>query len=190
MSMVWRCQGREQILQVMDAALAYMAKYRQLDAKATEAGGQLFGTVSADSVSVVKVTGPYAGDDRTRYRYRSDPRAAQRAITVQARAGLLYLGEWHTHAEDHPTPSTHDTAAIISLRERSTLNTTSMLLVIVGRTTSPDGLRVCSFSGQGKIDWFHDNQPPAVGFLSGAIGAPVHSPSVNSGLRIGDPDPS
>lgn len=77
---------------------------------------------------------------RSRYFFRSDPRVAQRAIETHARRGMLYLGEWHTHAQDIPTPSASDFEAINSIWRRSRLNATGLLLMIVGRIPGPEGM--------------------------------------------------
>lgn len=136
-----------------------MAQHRQLNAKALEAGGQLFGTVSEEVVRVVKATGPYRKDERSRSRYRSHPGIAQQMIDTQSRVGLLYLGEWHSHAQDMPSPSPYDIAAMTTLQARSKLNTTSILLFIVGRRNVPGGICVSSFSQEGRVAWFSAGQP-------------------------------
>lgn len=159
MSQGWSCRDSRQHLQVEDAVLAHMIKHRQLTSRASEAGGQLFGVVSDEDVRVLRATGPYAGDERNRYHYRSNPTAAQQAIEGQTKTGLLYLGEWHTHAEDHPRASWQDAAAMKALHAGSRLNTTSMLLMIVGRGQLPDGLYVCSFDGRRLVEWFQGNPP-------------------------------
>lgn len=75
-------------------------------------------------------------------------------IKTQSQLGLPYLGEWHTHAEDIPTPSLYDIGAMKTLRTLSKLNTTSILLLIVGRSAPPRGINVTSFSQNGWINWF------------------------------------
>jgi len=77
-----------------------VCRHRQLSYWAKEAGGQLFGTVGKDHVVVRVATGPYCRDEPARHHYRSHPPSAQRAIRRQAAKGLVYIGEWHKHAED------------------------------------------------------------------------------------------
>ena len=131
-----------------------MLRYRQLDRKLPEAGGQLFGTVSEEVIRVAIATGPYVSDKSSRFCYRSNPDSAQRMIEIQFQSGFLYLGEWHTHAEDIPTPSLYDISAMNTLQKLSKLNTTSILLLIVGQRAPPTGINVTSFSQDGRIDWF------------------------------------
>lgn len=134
-------------------AMAHMGRHRQLTAWATEAGGQLFGTINESLVSIKIATGPYRGDERSRYRYRSNPKAAQQAIDDQAKQGLLYLGEWHTHAEDRPGPSGMDDEAMGLLIKRSHLNSNALFMMIIGRVLSADGLGLWSVTADMVLRW-------------------------------------
>jgi integrative and conjugative element protein (TIGR02256 family) len=153
MSLIWRKSGTAQRIRITDAVLNHVAKYQQHALSATEAGGQLFGTVSATEVRVVAAVGPHRRDERSRYRYRSDPQSAQRAISEQAKNGLLYLGEWHTHAEDLPSPSGDDRDAMTALTEKSSLCIDAALLLIVGRESPPAGVYLGAFRESDFEDW-------------------------------------
>ena len=133
--------------------LSHVRGHRQLSSRATEAGGQLFGAITPKLIDVTKATGPYTGDERSRYRYRSNPAAAQRAIEEQSQAGLLYLGEWHTHAEDHPGASGLDDAAMQLLLARSKLNSNSLLMLIVGRVETVSGLALLTVTSARLYRW-------------------------------------
>lgn len=161
MECVWRCQEFDQLLRIEQKAIDYMLEYRQTAHRTTEAGGQLFGTVSPDAVRVMAATGPYPQDERRRYQYRSEPAAAKSAIDEQARAGRLYLGEWHTHAEEDPQPSRADVEAMRTLRMKSQLNASSVLLVIVGLSNRPDAMSVYSFGKVTRTRWYFGALAPA-----------------------------
>jgi integrative and conjugative element protein (TIGR02256 family) len=133
--------------------LAHVRRYRQWSPWAKEAGGQLFGTISAEHITVTTATGPYPRDERSRYRYRSDPTAAQQAIRAQAESGLLYLGEWHTHAEDHPDASGLDGDAMRLLLANSQLNSNALLMLIVGRKTTVDSLGLWTVAADRVDQW-------------------------------------
>lgn len=143
----------EQRVELCPDALTHMRGYRQLTARTTEAGGQLFGTITAELIQISKVLGPYAADERSRYRYRSDPAAAQQSILQQSRTGLLYLGEWHTHAEDKPKASGLDDQAMRLLLERSRLNSNALLMLIVGRGTEVDSLALWTVAPDRVYQW-------------------------------------
>jgi len=148
-----------QTLSIARPVLQHVSRHRQSTPWATEAGGQLFGTLNAAQVCVIEASGPYAGDERSRYRYRSNPAAAQRAIEDRHKRGLLYLGEWHTHAEDHPSASGLDDDAMRRLIARSQLNSNALLMMIVGRARSAAGLAVWSISSAAARQWILSESP-------------------------------
>jgi len=150
---VGHAEGYTQRLRLEPEVLSHVQRHRQTSPRATEAGGQLFGTVDEDFVRIVRATGPYSGDERTRYRYRSNPAAAQNAVDVQSMAGFLYLGEWHTHAEDHPTASSLDSDAMTRLIASSKLNSNCLVMLIVGRTIGSGGLALLTISTGKAISW-------------------------------------
>lgn len=158
-SIVGHLDDTSQTLLIALPALQHVGRYRQSTPWATEAGGQLFGTLDATQVCVTEASGPYAGDERSRFRYRSNPAAAQRAIEDRHKRGLLYLGEWHTHAEDYPSASGLDDDAMRRLIASSQLNSNALLMMIVGRTRSAEGLAVWSVSGTAARQWILSAKP-------------------------------
>ena len=152
-SIVGHLADTSQVLSIARQALQHINRHRQSTPWATEAGGQLFGTLNAEQVCVIEASGPYAGDERSKYRYRSNPGAAQRAIEDRHKRGLLYLGEWHTHAEDYPNVSGLDDNAMRGLIASSQLNSNALLMMIVGRARSTAGLAVWSVSREAAHRW-------------------------------------
>lgn len=135
------------------AALAHMSRHRQRHWFANEAGGQLFGSISSKEVVISKATGPYRGDERRRFSYRSNPRSAQKAIDENAVSGLVYLGEWHTHPERSPIASALDHATILALHGKSTLRVNSLIMLIQGSDPGVSGLAIYSVGGSGVARW-------------------------------------
>lgn len=127
-----RIPQSQQAVRIEDAALRHIRRFRQQGRSAKEAGGQLFGLVTDEWVIVSKAVGPSASDERGPFSFRSDPNVAQKAIQRLHKRGLLYLGEWHTHAELIALPSPSDLHAMQQLMKRSHLNTRALLLVILG----------------------------------------------------------
>jgi len=132
--------GGNQSLRVSPAALKTIDEFRQRLCSRAEAGGQLFGSVSADEVSIELASRPTFRDERGRYHFRSHPMTAKAAIANAHACGLLFLGEWHTHAERIPRPSSSDWDAIVAITKRSKLNTSRLILLIRGTATLPIGL--------------------------------------------------
>ncbi|MEJ0100285.1 MAG: Mov34/MPN/PAD-1 family protein [Pseudomonadota bacterium] len=154
MSLIWRKTGSAQRIRITDAVLNHVAKHQQNGVTATEAGGQLFGTVSRNEVRLVVAVGPHLRDERGRTHYRSDRKAAQRAIRDQAKRGLLFLGEWHTHPQDVPAPSGDDRDAIALMVGKSSLNVDAAVLLIVGRENPPLGLYIGTYR-EGVLETWH-----------------------------------
>lgn len=152
-SVVGHLDDVHQSLSITRPALQHVGRHRQSTRWASEAGGQLFGTINAAQICVAEASGPYVGDERSRYRYRSNPAAAQRAIEDRHKRGLLYLGEWHTHAEDHPSASSLDDDAMRRLIAGSQLNSNALLMMIVGRALGSSGLGVWSVSSEFARQW-------------------------------------
>ena len=46
--------------------------------------------------------------------------------------GLIYLGEWHTHPEEYPSPSYVDTKSIKTITETGDIPVEGIFLIIVG----------------------------------------------------------
>ena len=158
-SIIGHLVDTSQALSIARPVLQHVSRHRQSTPWATEAGGQLFGTLNAAQVCVIEASGPYAGDERSKYRYRSNPAAAQRAIEDRHKRGLLYLGEWHTHAEDEPSASGLDAAAMRRLIASSQLNSNALLMMIVGRARSTAGLAVWSVSSEAARQWILSASP-------------------------------
>lgn len=152
-SVVGHLDENHQTLWIALPALRHVNRHLQSTPWATEAGGQIFGSINTEQVCVFEVSGPYAGDERSRYRYRSNPAAAQRAIEERHTRGLLYLGEWHTHAEDNPSASSLDDDAMRRLISSSQLNSDALLMMIVGRARGAAGLAVWSVSSKTMRQW-------------------------------------
>ncbi|QEG36245.1 Mov34/MPN/PAD-1 family protein [Bythopirellula goksoeyrii] len=127
--------------------LEHFRRHRQRRCWDAEAGGQLFGEIGEVTITVVRVTGPRDADTRGRFYYHPDRVAEQREIDEQKRAGLHFLGDWHTHFQKCPRPSKVDLKSMNECVRKSKPLLTGLFLVLVGRSAFPDGLHL-SFHGQ------------------------------------------
>lgn len=123
------------------------AKYQQLHKGQTEAGGQLFGTITERTILIVEATGPRKLDRRSRYSYIPNRRAEQLEIDERFAAGLHFLGDWHTHPEPTPTPSGVDLRNMQECVRRSRRALSGFLLLIVGTAALPRGLHASLHDG-------------------------------------------
>lgn len=141
-------QGAGPRLILSPQSLTHMGQHRQMSATRREAGGQLFARFIDGTIHVVTATGPRRGDRRGRLFFHADQRADQREINAFFKAGLHYVGDWHTHPEDHPTPSSTDVTAMKERFLRSRHQLRGVMMVIVGRADPPRGLYVGQHDGQ------------------------------------------
>lgn len=135
------------------SALDYMARYRQNRFWELEAGGQLFGHLKDGTLEIKVATGPYRGDLRARFGYRSKPDCAQREIEKQRGLGLYYCGDWHTHPQAHPTASAEDLGTISKMVQRSDFRLSCVVMVIQGTAEGALGVAVYTSSGDAPRRW-------------------------------------
>ncbi|MEM1321368.1 MAG: Mov34/MPN/PAD-1 family protein, partial [Bacteroidota bacterium] len=100
-------------LKINPDPLSRMNTYKQDSPDKTEAGGVLLGRFILDSKDKIidRVTVPMIGDKRTRTRFLRAEKMHQRIITSawnKSKGTCHYLGEWHTHPERYPRPSSQD----------------------------------------------------------------------------------
>jgi integrative and conjugative element protein (TIGR02256 family) len=121
-------------------ALSTLDAHRQRRIYHREAGGQLFARVKGSEWEIVHATGPRSRDRRSRFSFWPHRASEQQEIFEQHARGYDYVGDWHTHPEDHPTPSNSDLMSISGLVRESKHHLPGFLLLIVGRKPYPEGL--------------------------------------------------
>lgn len=96
---------------IMPIVIKRLLSHRQLTICSTEAAGVLIGERSGPHLIIRELSEPGEGDIRTRYSVDRRGRNHQAAVDdAFSRSGgtLQYLGEWHTHPENNPSPSHKD----------------------------------------------------------------------------------
>jgi integrative and conjugative element protein (TIGR02256 family) len=101
------------ILKISTSAFNRMQLYIQDKVEDDEAGGIILGRFIKDSKNIVidKITVPMKGDERNRYQFKRAEKRHQRIVDLlwkKSKGTCNYLGEWHTHPEDIPSPSLKD----------------------------------------------------------------------------------
>jgi integrative and conjugative element protein (TIGR02256 family) len=94
-------------------ALRQMLAFRQTGIRSTEAGGVLLGRhiIGCRDTVVDEVTIPMRGDKRMRLAFHRSQARHQQVIDSRwqdSHGTCHYLGEWHTHPEAVPAPSSVD----------------------------------------------------------------------------------
>jgi integrative and conjugative element protein (TIGR02256 family) len=126
------------VVEFNDEAFQIMQSHRQISPKAAESGGMLLGRLIDNNRDVVidRVTVPINEDKKWRFFFFRQKEPAQRIIEQvwsDSKAVTNYLGEWHTHPEDVPSPSSVDLAEWARISQKATFEQDFLLFVIVGR---------------------------------------------------------
>jgi integrative and conjugative element protein (TIGR02256 family) len=144
----FRIGNSGQRLVLTPTVLNHVAMYQQIESFSAEAGGQLFARFSDAEIRVERATGPRISDRRSRYGYVPDRRREQEEIDALHRRGLHFIGDWHTHPEPRPCPSTSDIRSIQQAVRESTHHLNGFILLIAGTDRFPAGLFVSLYFGQ------------------------------------------
>ncbi|MDO9103068.1 MAG: Mov34/MPN/PAD-1 family protein [Candidatus Nitrotoga sp.] len=150
MKLVFRVTSKQRLI-ITEHAVEQLLAHAQRRFWYCEAGGVLLGRHLLDSEDVVvdEVTVPQSSDRRTRFSFfRSKKHEVIAIERWQAEASTLaYLGLWHTHPEDSPTPSSVDRNDWEQAVVKDTFNGPRLFFPIVGR----EEIRVWTKSRTGGI---------------------------------------
>lgn len=110
-----------------------LEKQKQLNLRDMESGGIIIGKRRSSNIEVVAITTPQLKDRRSRCRFDRKEFGHDTILGQywrQSNGEDNYLGEWHTHPEDFPTPSLTD---LSTWRAMSSEHGIPLLAVIIGR---------------------------------------------------------
>jgi integrative and conjugative element protein (TIGR02256 family) len=129
-----RADGRH--VNLAASARAVLERHRQTG-KADEAGGILLGRVINETGDVVvdEATEPMLHDVRRRFAFFRRKQPTQRLVDrAWANSGgtRIYLGEWHSHPEERPSPSRPDLENWHAIVNGATYEQDDLVFVIIG----------------------------------------------------------
>lgn len=131
----WAADDKRTLLHFSMPTLETFCQHIQAREVDCEAGGLLLGSVHGAHMLIEQATVPTAWDKRFRHLFERMPfghEAIALSRWTKSQGTIRYLGEWHTHPEDHPYPSGIDRLEWNRLSaERK--DRRPMLAVIVGR---------------------------------------------------------
>lgn len=140
--------SKDHLVVIMPYVAEKLLSYKQVKPENVEAGGVIIGERRGNHLVIQHISEPGQGDKRSRYAV--DRCGPIHQLTVdqafyQSRGTLQYLGEWHTHPEDYPTPSPRD----LKSWRNYLIDPEPMVLIIVGlrqiwvaKKTGPDIVRL------------------------------------------------
>lgn len=131
----WACADHRVLMSIDESVLTTFEHHVQAGVSDSEAGGILLGTVHGDNLVITEATTPTVMDKRLRFLFERMPfghRAIARLRWKRSGGTVRYLGEWHTHPQDVPSPSGIDRVEWNKLTAKR-LDGRPLLAVIVGR---------------------------------------------------------
>ena len=105
-----------------------------------ERGGQLFGRIDDQTatLTVTEVTGGKPSLLSGLFFYKPNIKHEQKEIDGLYAQGLHYLGDWHTHPEQNPTPSAIDVKYLSGVFRKSQKDIRYFIMCIVGLAEPDD----------------------------------------------------
>ncbi|MBL0492945.1 Mov34/MPN/PAD-1 family protein [Aeromonas veronii] len=150
MKLVFRVTSKQRLI-ITSQAVEQLLAYVQKRCWQREAGGVLLGRHLLDSEDVVvdEVTSPQSSDRRARFSFFRSKKHEHiaRERWLEEMNTLAYLGLWHTHPEDSPTPSPVDREDWQQAVANDTFDGERLFFPIVGRKE----IRVWTKSRSGGI---------------------------------------
>ncbi|MBB3060067.1 Mov34/MPN/PAD-1 family protein [Microbulbifer rhizosphaerae] len=147
----WTTNDKRTLLHFSTATLETFCQHIQNNDTDCEAGGLLLGSVHGTHMLIEQATAPTALDKRFPYLFERmlfGHEAIAMSRWVMSQGTVRYLGEWHTHPEDHPHPSVLDRSEwnrLSAKRQDKRL----MLAAIVGRKSLY--VELVPSSGRGSV---------------------------------------
>lgn len=92
--------------------------------------------LASDDIILDRLTTPQTADRRSRYRFERDQASHQNLLNTEwEKSGQkrTYIGEWHTHPEDVPSPSPLDLKSWLKAISNTAYHGPGLLFIIVGR---------------------------------------------------------
>lgn len=128
------------VLEFSRSAVTTLLAYRQVGLRSLEAGGILLGRqiLGGNDVVIDAASEPTRDDRRARFWFHRARRPAQALIerAWQESGGVVnYLGDWHSHPEQDPTPSCVDRRGWKKIARQTTAECPELFFVIVGIRT-------------------------------------------------------
>lgn len=143
-------------IEIAESVLNDLEVFKQDSSKAHESGGILLGyVVKKDGyIRITKISIPCNKDKSSPISFHRDADNAQKIINREfddSEGKIIYLGEWHTHSEKRPTPSSVDICMIKRHHKVSVLNQNILLLLIKGI----EDIYIASYDGNKLISSYY-----------------------------------
>lgn len=139
----------QQALFIEKEVFDVFANARQLARKDKETGGLLLARISEEEVRVVEATRAERRASISRILFKPSLSRKRKIVKEAFEAGLHFVGEWHTHPERDPTPSSIDMNSMKDSFRRSRHELNRFIMVIVGNREEKLSLSITLHSQNG-----------------------------------------
>jgi len=126
------------IIYLSDELLEILYSFRQVEMSTNESGGILLGQMKDTNIYLLRASTPNAKDRSHRMGFTRHKEVAQSIIDYEflnSGKKTIYLGEWHTHPENDPSPSIQDSKMINDQFKKNELNEDFIVSFIVGNVS-------------------------------------------------------
>ena len=122
-------------LAISSDVIEKLYKYKQVNKSDNEAGGILLGRIKYDysKYELIDISEPCNRDKRSRFSFIRNKNKAQKIINKAFKDSdgvVQYMGEWHTHPEVHPTPSSVDIKLITDCTVQENIPNIIFLIIV------------------------------------------------------------
>ncbi|MCC5788389.1 MAG: Mov34/MPN/PAD-1 family protein [Opitutales bacterium] len=138
----------KQSLVFANKALRTFCDARQIAPKDKETGGILFAKISHGAVQIVEATKAEKSASKSRNMFMPSLKQKRIAVKKAFKEGLHFVGEWHTHPECSPKPSSLDLHSMEDSFKRSKHELSRFIMVIVGNCEEFLSLSITLHSNQ------------------------------------------
>ncbi len=126
-------------LKFLPEVISKLTEHIQNDPAKPESGGILIGySLETGHYSITDITVPGKGDRQSRYSFVRSVKRAQNILDLhfkKSKGKKIYLGEWHTHPEDNPHPSSTDKNSILERIRKDKIHSDTIFMIICGTET-------------------------------------------------------
>ena len=117
-----------------------LSNYRQITVHKNENGGMLIGSklLHDNILEINDMTHPLIEDSfsPTTFKRSNSHNDILKEKWKKSNHTKMYLGEWHTHPQDIPSPSSVDIDNWVKLMERSKTESEILIFIIIGRKSN------------------------------------------------------
>jgi integrative and conjugative element protein (TIGR02256 family) len=142
---------------LIDSSVLEFIESEATKATRTETGGIVvgLGSVMENTARVTRASGPGPKARRSMFFFARDTSHCQNLLdewAVSSAGAVDYLGEWHKHHENIPSPSSRDIETCQGIADDRRYHVKQCLLLIIGKSNDRRSLRAFSVSPTRQVE--------------------------------------